>query len=144
MFKVFEIYLAYFDASWGAQPVLYLSFILATTLWCTLLIIFRILTVTGVRRGVGGRLKNFRHFIGVLVESSALYSIALILSLACFIRYDLRFYYFGVIAGITKVRSRSYTRYLLSTVCRELHPRSLLAEQWQDTHAQMKNMTKLW
>ncbi|SJK97134.1 uncharacterized protein ARMOST_00385 [Armillaria ostoyae] len=102
VFKVFEIYLAYFDASWGAFPVLYLSFILATTLWCTLLIIFRILTVTGVRRGVGGRLKVFRRFIGVLVESSALYSIALILSLACFIRNDLRLYYFGVIAGIAK------------------------------------------
>ncbi|KAK0242131.1 hypothetical protein EDD85DRAFT_1020805 [Armillaria nabsnona] len=102
VFKVFEIYLAYFDASWGAFPMLYLSFILATTLWCTLLIIFRILTVTGVRRGVGDRLKVFRRFIGVLVESSALYSIALILSLVCFIRNDLRLYYFGVIAGIAK------------------------------------------
>ncbi|KAK0225569.1 hypothetical protein IW262DRAFT_696055 [Armillaria fumosa] len=102
LFKVFEIYFAYFDASWGAYPILYLSFILATTLWCTLLIIFRILTVTGVRRGVGGRLKVFGRFIGVLVESSALYSIALILSLACFIRNDFRLYYFGVIAGIAK------------------------------------------
>ncbi|PBK73564.1 hypothetical protein ARMSODRAFT_639098 [Armillaria solidipes] len=136
--------IVHINSPWGAFPMLYLSFVLATTLWCTLLIIFRILTVTGVRRGVGGRLKVFRHFIGVLVESSALYSIALILSLACFIHNDLRLYYFGVIAGIVKVRSRSYTRYLLSILCRELHPLSLLVEQRQDTHAQTKNMTKLW
>ncbi|KAK0476753.1 hypothetical protein IW261DRAFT_1421485 [Armillaria novae-zelandiae] len=102
VFKVFEIYIAYFDTSRGAYPMLYLSFILATTLWCTLLIIFRILTVTGVRRGAGGRPKVFGRFIGVLVESSALYSIALILSLACFIRNDFKLYYFGVIAGIAK------------------------------------------
>ncbi|KAK0454005.1 uncharacterized protein EV420DRAFT_1749576 [Desarmillaria tabescens] len=100
--KIFQIYLVYFSEPYGIFPMLYLSCILATTLWCTLLIIFRILTVTGVRRGVGGRLGGFHRFIGVLVESSALYSISLILSLASYIRNDSRLYYFGVIAGIAK------------------------------------------
>ncbi|KAK0505108.1 hypothetical protein EDD18DRAFT_1343931 [Armillaria luteobubalina] len=103
VFKVFEIYCAYSDASWpGSYPVLYLSFVLGTTLWCTLLIILRILTATGVRRGVGGRLEVFGRFIGVLVESYALYSISLILSLAYFIRNDFNLYYFSVVAGIAK------------------------------------------
>ncbi|PBK67626.1 hypothetical protein ARMSODRAFT_319538 [Armillaria solidipes] len=39
--------------------MLYTSFILATTLSCTLLIIYRILTVAGARRGAEGRLRVF-------------------------------------------------------------------------------------
>ncbi|KAK0458997.1 uncharacterized protein EV420DRAFT_1479644 [Desarmillaria tabescens] len=82
--------------------MLYLSSILATTLWCTLLIIFRILTVTGVRCGAGGRLRVYYRFIEVLVESSALYSIALVLLLAFSIRNDIRQYYFDAIASIAR------------------------------------------
>ncbi|KAK0446410.1 uncharacterized protein EV420DRAFT_1648086 [Desarmillaria tabescens] len=82
--------------------MLYVSFILATTLWCTLLIIFRILSVTGVRRGAGSRLRVYRHFIEVLVESSAFYSITLILYLAFFIRNDFQQFYIEAIAGIMK------------------------------------------
>ncbi len=85
---------------------LYLSLNLATTLSCTLLIIYRITVVAGVRRGTGCRLKVYHRFIGVLVESSALYSIALILDLALFIHQDCGFYYLDAIGGIAKVRSR--------------------------------------
>lgn len=49
-------------------PMLYASFVLEMTLWCTLLILYRILTVTRVKRGAVGRLRVYRRFIEVLVE----------------------------------------------------------------------------
>ncbi|KAK0458965.1 uncharacterized protein EV420DRAFT_342825 [Desarmillaria tabescens] len=100
--KIIDIYRVYFTAADTVFQMLYVSFILATTLWCTLLIIFRILTVTGVRRRAGGRLRVYYRFIEVLVESSALYTIALILYLAVFLRNDFGSYYIDAIAGITK------------------------------------------
>ncbi len=88
----------------NASAMLYISFILATTLSCTLLIIYRIVAVVGVRHGPAGQLGVFRHFIEVLVESSALYSISLILDLA-FIQLPTDFgqRYFDAIASIAKV-----------------------------------------
>ncbi len=83
--------------------MLYISFVLATTLYCTMLIIYRIVAVAGVRHGPVGQLGVFRHFIEVLVESSALYSISLILYLAFTIHNDFGTYYLDVIAGIAKV-----------------------------------------
>ncbi|KAK0232287.1 hypothetical protein EDD85DRAFT_1025878 [Armillaria nabsnona] len=82
--------------------MLYISFTLATTLYCTLLIIYRIVAVAGVRCVAVGQLRVYRRFIAVLVESSALYSISLILDLAFNICGDLRSYYFDIIAGIAK------------------------------------------
>ncbi len=84
--------------------ILYISFVLVTTLWCTLLIIYRILTVAGVKRRADGRLNIYQHFIGVFVESSALYSISLIVFLALTVREDFGLYYLDAIAGIAKVR----------------------------------------
>ncbi|KAK0192227.1 hypothetical protein F5146DRAFT_1120151 [Armillaria mellea] len=81
---------------------LYLSFILATTLSSTLLIIYRIVDVVGDRRGPAGRLGVFRHFIEVLVESSALYAICVIIDLAFTIKHDFREYYLDSISGIAK------------------------------------------
>ncbi len=85
--------------------MLYVSFVLATTLWCTLLIIYHILTVAGVQHGAGSRWRVFHRFIKVLVESSALYSISLIVYLAFLIRNDLGQFDFDVIAAITRVCS---------------------------------------
>ncbi|PBK95002.1 hypothetical protein ARMGADRAFT_1164511 [Armillaria gallica] len=82
--------------------VLYISFVLVTTLWCTLLIIYRILTVAGAKRRADGRLNIYQHFIGVFVESSALYSISLIVFLALTVREDFGLYYLDAIAGIAK------------------------------------------
>ncbi len=81
-----------------------MTFVLGTTLWCTLLIIYRILTVAGLKRGANGRLRVYQHFLEVLVESSALYSITLIVYLALLIRQDFGLYYIDVIASIVKVR----------------------------------------
>ncbi len=85
--------------------VLYLSFNLVTTLSCTLLIIYRIVAVVGVRHGAVGRLGVFRHFVEVLVESSALYSISLILELASTTAHiDFGGNYIDAITAIAKVR----------------------------------------
>ncbi len=106
MARVVEIYHDYFNALTGNGlfSILYISFILATTLWCTLLIIYRILTIAGLRRGTEGRLRVYRCFIEVLVESSALYSVSLILYLALSIRNDFGLYYLDAIAAVAKVR----------------------------------------
>ncbi len=83
--------------------MLYISFNLVTTLSCTLLIIYRIVAVASVRHGVVGRLGVFHRFIEVLVESSALYSISIILNLAFTIRHDTGEFYLDAIAAIVKV-----------------------------------------
>ncbi len=85
--------------------MLYISLNLVTTLSCTLLIIYRIVAVTGIRHGAMGQLGVYLHFIQVLVESSALYSISMILYLAFTIHDSsgLASYYFNAIAGIAKV-----------------------------------------
>ncbi|SJL18453.1 uncharacterized protein ARMOST_22042 [Armillaria ostoyae] len=103
--KTFEVYRDYINEFNTAAEILvplYTAFILATTLWCTVLIIYRILTVTGVRYGAGGQLRVYHRFIGVLVESSALYSISLIVFLAVTIRNNFGLVYLDVIAGIAK------------------------------------------
>ncbi|KAK0453983.1 uncharacterized protein EV420DRAFT_1645202 [Desarmillaria tabescens] len=127
--KVLQVYLVNSNAYmlYEVFLMLYISFVLATTLWCTLLIIFRILTVTGVGRGTGGRLSVYRRFIGVLVESSAFYSIVLILYLALFIRNDFGFYYLDAIASIAK----------------GVAPMLLVGRAAAGQRAQPKNMMKL-
>ncbi|KAK0192571.1 hypothetical protein F5146DRAFT_1120390 [Armillaria mellea] len=100
--RILQVYHQYANASPEIYTKLYISFILATTVWCTLLIIYRILSVTGFRRGAEGRLRVYRRFIQVVVESSALYSICLILELAFIIRAEDGLYYLDVIASIAK------------------------------------------
>ncbi|KAK0192552.1 hypothetical protein F5146DRAFT_1040461 [Armillaria mellea] len=82
--------------------VLYLSFILATTIWCTTLIIYRILTVGRASNGIGGGVGVYRHVIEVLVESSVLYSLILILDMALEARGNRADYYVDVMAGIVR------------------------------------------
>ncbi|PBK89759.1 hypothetical protein ARMGADRAFT_313719 [Armillaria gallica] len=82
--------------------MVYTTFVLATTLYCTLLIIYRISTIAGARRGAEGQLRVYHRFIEVLVESSALYSISLIVYLAFTIRGNLGEIYLDVIGAISK------------------------------------------
>ncbi|SJL18465.1 uncharacterized protein ARMOST_22054 [Armillaria ostoyae] len=100
--KIIDIYVEYRNISKVILATLYAAFVLATTLWCSVLIIYRILTVTGVKRGASGRLRVYRRFIEVLVESSALYSISLVVYLAFSIRAQLPVAYLDVIASIAK------------------------------------------
>ncbi|KAK0185160.1 hypothetical protein F5146DRAFT_1228100 [Armillaria mellea] len=77
--------------------VLCSSFALASTLWCTLLIIYRIVTLVQ-----SDRLGAYRRVIEILVESSALYAISLILFVAFYARNDPTLYYFDVLSAITR------------------------------------------
>ncbi len=60
--------------SWS---LLYSSLILATLLWCTILIIYRILRVGGA----AGRIHVYQSVIEMLVESASLYSVVLVVLL---------------------------------------------------------------
>ncbi|KAK0221169.1 hypothetical protein EDD85DRAFT_779496, partial [Armillaria nabsnona] len=61
--------------SWST---LYSSLILATLLWCTILIIFRILRVGGA----AGRIHVYQRVIEMLVESASVYSVVLVILVA--------------------------------------------------------------
>ncbi|KAK0480797.1 hypothetical protein IW261DRAFT_1143475 [Armillaria novae-zelandiae] len=82
--------------------VLYLSFTLATTIWCTTLIIYRIVTVVRGNDGVGGGVGVYRHVIEVLVESASLYSVFLVLLLAFEVHGDWAGYYVDPMSGIAR------------------------------------------
>lgn len=75
--KCFDTYKFYLGQDYVPSMVLFSSLVLATTLWCTILIIFRISTIAN--RGTG--LHVYRRVIEVFVESSALYSASAILYL---------------------------------------------------------------
>ncbi|PBK90136.1 hypothetical protein ARMGADRAFT_1112321 [Armillaria gallica] len=100
--RIIATYYNYKNIIEAIFPMLYISFVLATTLWCTLLIIYRILTVAGIGYRAGGRWRVYRHCIEVLVESSALFSISLIVYLALAIREDLGMYYIDIITSFTR------------------------------------------
>ncbi|KAK0192545.1 hypothetical protein F5146DRAFT_1190781 [Armillaria mellea] len=100
--RAMKVYCDYVNAPSDVFNMLYISFSLATSLSCTLLIVYRIMAVAGVRRGAVGRLRVYYRFIEVLVESSALYSISLILDLAFTICNDSRTEYLDIIAAIAK------------------------------------------
>ncbi|KAK0480807.1 hypothetical protein IW261DRAFT_1607398 [Armillaria novae-zelandiae] len=106
--KILSVYFINMDSHDHLTPkiftLLYPSFILVTTLWCTLLIIYRILNIVGVKHRANGRLRVYQHFLEVLVESSALYSISLVVYLAIVIcdHNNQSQYYFDAIVGIMK------------------------------------------
>ncbi|KAK0199111.1 hypothetical protein F5146DRAFT_1022181 [Armillaria mellea] len=57
--------------------MLYSSLVLATLLWCTILIIYRILRVSGVTRGI----RSYRRAIEAIVDSASLYSVVMVIML---------------------------------------------------------------
>ncbi|PBK63787.1 hypothetical protein ARMSODRAFT_1023692 [Armillaria solidipes] len=98
-FKIVGTYKGYtnpFGSIFGY--VIYTSFMLASTLWCTSLIIYRIVTVARA----GGGLRDYRHVLEVLVESSAFYSITLILCIAFLARNDISLIYFDTLAAAAR------------------------------------------
>lgn len=107
MFKIIGTCELYNDAVnyYALGFTLYSSFVLATTLWCTLLIIYRIASVAA---GRGGGLRAYHNVIEVLVESSALYSVFLILYVVFNAQDPFALAYFDVLAGIARVGSCSF------------------------------------
>ncbi|KAK0457369.1 uncharacterized protein EV420DRAFT_1644127 [Desarmillaria tabescens] len=65
---------------------MYLSFSLATTLLCTTLIIYRIVTVRRSPDGISAAARVYRGIVEILVESALLYAISLILSIVLIAR----------------------------------------------------------
>ncbi|SJK96784.1 uncharacterized protein ARMOST_00030 [Armillaria ostoyae] len=103
VFKLKDTYQGYTTGTeYALSFVLYLSFILATTIWCTALIIYRILAAGRASDGIGGRVGVYRHAIEVLVQSSALYSVFLILFVPFEVRSDRVAFYINTIAGIAR------------------------------------------
>ncbi|KAK0465881.1 uncharacterized protein EV420DRAFT_798892 [Desarmillaria tabescens] len=104
VFKMIGVYRGYISPEdvYALGFVLSSSFVLATTLWCTLLIVYRIVTVARAGTGIGAGLRTYRHVIEVIVESSALYSVTLILYLAVYARNDASVAYFDPLAAVAR------------------------------------------
>ncbi|KAK0194607.1 hypothetical protein F5146DRAFT_1135364 [Armillaria mellea] len=101
-FKIIGTYKIYTSLSASIFGlVFYTSFLLASTLSCTLLIIYRIVTVARA----GGGLRNYHHVLEVFVESSALYSISLILCITFLAREDISLASFETLAVAARVNS---------------------------------------
>ncbi|KAK0446990.1 uncharacterized protein EV420DRAFT_885352 [Desarmillaria tabescens] len=64
--------------------VLYTSLIMATLLWCTILIVYRILKVGGVSAGM----RVYHRVIEILIESAALYSAVIVILLVFEVRNE--------------------------------------------------------
>ncbi|KAK0471026.1 hypothetical protein IW261DRAFT_1671886 [Armillaria novae-zelandiae] len=100
MLGTYQLYVASGDYIRYFTP--YSSCVLATTLWCTLLIIYRIVTVARAGGGAGDGLRAYHPVLEVLVESSALYLISLILCTAFFARNADSLIYFDAFAAIAR------------------------------------------
>ncbi|KAK0224646.1 hypothetical protein EDD85DRAFT_737437, partial [Armillaria nabsnona] len=84
------------------NEVLFASFMLASTLWCTLLIVYRIWSITRRSIQVENKKRAYCHIIEVVIESSALYSISLIVYIASYASTNNGVaYYFDLITAIT-------------------------------------------
>ncbi|KAK0209510.1 hypothetical protein IW262DRAFT_1528863 [Armillaria fumosa] len=78
--------------------VLYSSLILATLLWCTILIIYRILRVGGTP----GRIRVYQRVIEMLVESALLYSAVIVVLLVFEARNEVGANYMQQLASATR------------------------------------------
>ncbi len=83
-----------------------------------MIIIYRILTVIWAACKAGGSLRAYRHTIEILVliESSALYSISMILYVAALAYDDPSMYYFDSLAAIARVCSYSFPVFYLTGI----------------------------
>lgn len=90
--------------------VLYSSLVLATLLWCTILIIYRILRVSGVATGIC----LYHRAIEVIVDSASLYSVLMVVLLVFGIRNERVVNYLETVAsGMRVVTSRIHFHYEL-------------------------------
>lgn len=75
----------------------YIAMVLATTLLCTVLIVYRIVSVGGAQYASG--IRTYRGAIEVLVESAALFSVSLIIYVALVARNSVADNYLDIIAA---------------------------------------------
>ncbi len=79
--------------------ILYIPLIPATLLWCTILIVYRILRVGGA----AGRIHVYQRLIEMLVESASLYSAVLVVDEVLEARNEVASFYIGVFVIATRV-----------------------------------------
>ncbi|KAK0238405.1 hypothetical protein EDD85DRAFT_507702 [Armillaria nabsnona] len=102
VFKIVEITEAYLHMVERVFCLMgYISCILAMTLWCTVLIVVRILIVIRAKNRADGGLGEYRDVMEVFVESSALHSVTLIIFVALEARSYYAGDYFNTLAAIT-------------------------------------------
>ncbi|KAK0477745.1 hypothetical protein EDD18DRAFT_1020434, partial [Armillaria luteobubalina] len=82
----------------GLWIILYTSFTMATTILCTLLIIYRILTIS--HRGMG--IRTFRGIIEIIVESALIYSSTLLVYLILVACKSHKGTYFAILASFAR------------------------------------------
>ncbi len=90
------VYLEKIGVNWA---VLYSSSILATLLWCTIFIVYRILRVGGIAAGM----RVYHRLIEMLVESASLYSAVIVVLLVFEVRSDAAEIYIEELAIATRV-----------------------------------------
>ncbi|KAK0496173.1 hypothetical protein EDD18DRAFT_1169123 [Armillaria luteobubalina] len=82
--------------------ILGISFNLATTLWCTIFIYYRLFSIVRVRYESDCRLGPYRRFIEVFVGSSAIYAIPSALYLVFILHDSQGVFYLDSITNVTK------------------------------------------
>ncbi|PBK63612.1 hypothetical protein ARMSODRAFT_1023814 [Armillaria solidipes] len=111
VFKGIETYHDCFDSFNDIEDATYSGFItnwimpyialtLTTTLWCTILLLYRIISVARSSHGVG--IRSYHGVIEALVESAALYSVILIIDMVFVACNILSGSYVDVLASATK------------------------------------------
>ncbi len=91
--------------------VLYSSLILATFLWCTILIVYRILRLGGVVAGM----RVYHRVIEMLVESASLYSAVIIVLLVFEVRDEVAGAYIEEFAIAIRVRPTHFVFFIDTT-----------------------------
>ncbi len=115
--------------------LVYLSLSLAVTLLCTILIVFRIVTVGRANRDAA--LGGYRSIIEIIVESAALLSIIVIIYMVTYARGAYAEIYIDVIAGTIRVRLILFYAVSFSLLCRESLRLLLLVASLLDMHVLM-------
>ncbi len=115
--------------------LVYSSLSLAVTLLCTILIVFRIVTVGRANRDAA--LGGYRLIIEIIIESAALLSIIVIIYMATYARGVYAVIYVDVIAASIRVRLRLLYVISFSLLCRESPQLFLLVVSLPDIHVLM-------
>lgn len=112
MFKGIQIYHGCFDTTNNIQDstfddnlaawiMSYLALTLATTLWCTILILYCIISVARSSHGAG--IYSYQRVIEALIESAALCSVILVIDIVFVACNILSGNYIGTLGGTIRV-----------------------------------------
>ncbi|KAG7448632.1 uncharacterized protein BT62DRAFT_718563 [Guyanagaster necrorhizus] len=107
--------------------MVYVSFAMATALWCTVLITYRLITSPLEKDGTEDGPSLYHRTVELFVESAIVYSVGLILYAVFVARTEWTYYYLEPVAEISGVHFRSISLRLILTgmfANRQLRPPS--------------------